>query len=119
MLAWDRSGGMCEGCGGRAHEVHHRQPRGMGGVKGRARDVAHSAANQLALCRTCHALTEHEPAACRRIGWLVPHPLDSAIIPAWIFTPQGIGWWQLLVDAGYRWVDELQAKETLELYGLT
>ena len=39
----------CEVCGGRAVDIHHIQPRGMGGSK--SRDTIE---NLMAVCRPCH-----------------------------------------------------------------
>jgi hypothetical protein len=39
----------CEVCGSRAVDIHHIEPRGMGGSK--SRDVIE---NLMALCRPCH-----------------------------------------------------------------
>jgi 5-methylcytosine-specific restriction endonuclease McrA len=39
----------CEVCGGQAQDIHHIQPRGMGGSKSRD-----NIENLIALCRTCH-----------------------------------------------------------------
>lgn len=105
-LILQRSYGMCEGCGDRAVDVHHRQPRGMGGVHGVAAvQAAHAAHNLLALCRNCHRLTEDEPDLCRQLGWLVPHPTAPDSVPARLVTPNGTGWWHLLADGCYQWYD--------------
>ena len=39
----------CEVCGGRAVDIHHIQPRGMGGSKSRD-----NIENLMAVCRPCH-----------------------------------------------------------------
>lgn len=39
----------CEVCGAQAQDIHHIQPRGMGGSK--TRDTAD---NLIAMCRACH-----------------------------------------------------------------
>ena len=39
----------CEVCGAKAQDIHHIQPRGMGGSK--TRDTAD---NLIAMCRACH-----------------------------------------------------------------
>lgn len=98
-----RAHNLCEGCGRtRAEEVHHRQPRGMGGVHGAAARHSNSAPNLLALCRPCHNITEDEPTLARSWGWLVEHPLDSWTEPALIVPVYGRGWWYLEPDLTYR-----------------
>lgn len=39
----------CEVCGAKAVDIHHIQPRGMGGSK-----LLDTPENLMALCRTCH-----------------------------------------------------------------
>jgi len=106
QFIWRRAYGTCEGCGAAGQEVHHRQPRGYGGVHGAAELVAHSASNLMLLCRNCHRFTEDEPAAARRLGWLVPHPTDPAMVPAYLRTVNGTGWWLLDNNGDYHWVDQ-------------
>jgi len=107
LLVLARSGGLCEGCGafGLPRDVHHRQPRGMGGVHGAAAHASNAASNLLALCRPCHDLTEDQPTLCRQRGWLVQHPSDPATAPAWLFTPNGYGRWLLDDEGDYHWTD--------------
>lgn len=94
---------LCEGCGRyTADDVHHRQPRGMGGVHGGAALHANSPANLLALCRPCHDRTEDEPDAMRRLGWLVQHPYDAWSTPCRIKPIYGEAWWFLLPDLSYQ-----------------
>jgi 5-methylcytosine-specific restriction enzyme A len=103
---WERAQGSCEGCGSAGRDVHHRQPRGMGGVRSLAAILAaHSLANLMLLCRACHDLTEQEPVMCRGIGWLVPHPTDPSCMPAYMRTVNGVGWYLLDTEGGYHWVD--------------
>ena len=118
--------GVCEGCGmtGSPLDPHHRQPRGMGGVHGAARDLSDDPVNFLALCRwPCHAFTEHEPEAARRLGWVVPHPVDVSRVPAKLWTPQGYGWWRFryLDDGGPHVAESLDEPDALriiaQLYG--
>jgi len=105
QFVWRRAHGICEGCAWAGDQVHHRQPRGMGGVHGVAVAVAHSASNLLLLCGPCHRFTEDEPTAAQRLGWLVPHPTDPALVPAYLCTPNGVGWWLLDNNGDYHWVD--------------
>lgn len=107
VLAKARSWGFCEGCGlsGQRLDVHHRQARGMGGVSGPAAVIANDIRNVLALCRTCHAETEHAETwdLTQSLGWRIPHWVDDPwIVPALIYTVQGRAWWELTKEAGYR-----------------
>mgnify|MGYP003109503976 CR=1 FL=1 len=47
----------CEVCKTRAVDIHHIEPRGMGGSK--SKDFI---ANLVALCRTCHQCAEYSKA---------------------------------------------------------
>lgn len=109
-----RSHHICEGCG-RAlpDDVHHRQPRGMGGVFGHAAHVANSASNLLALCRPCHDFTEDQPTEARRRGWLVPHWTDSWSAPVDITPIYGRGWYYLLDDLSYRFAPDAEVRAFL------
>lgn len=101
-LVIQRAHGLCEGCGAvPPTEVHHRQPRAMGGVHGDAVARANSPANLLALCVTCHRYTEDQPERARQLGWLVPHPTDPATVAARIYPIYGHGWYFLTPDLGY------------------
>jgi hypothetical protein len=118
-LALVRAHQLCEGCGTAfADDVHHRQPRGMGGVHGAAAREAHRGYNLLALCRRCHDLTEAEPALCRAQGWLVPHPIQVALIPALIVPIYGRAWYYLDAEFGYRPCNQHRANGILRGYGL-
>ena len=103
----------------RADEVHHRQPRGMGGVSRAAAERANNPSNLLALCLGCHRFTEEEPAEARARGWLVPHPLTPAIIPARLVPIYGAGWYFLLGNLSYMPCVEHAALSTLASYGLS
>lgn len=91
-------------------DVHHRQPRGMGGVHGVAATVSNSPPNLLAVCRPCHDRCDDQPVIARLSGWLVPHPTDPATVPALLHTVNGFGWWLLREDGGYDFPGE-EAKE--------
>lgn len=120
-LVLARAHGRCEGCGLELTlEVHHRQPRGMGGVSRLGAAVSNAVPNLLALGRVCHDLTEAEPTACRDLGWLVPHPIDSWTVPALLRTVNGYGWYRLELDATYTWVDPVEAERLVrDLYGVS
>lgn len=107
LAVLSRGWGICEGCGTkRGIEAHHRQPRGMGGVSRVGAIAAHSPANGLGLCRTCHDWVDMNATIARELGWLVPHPLDYRAVPARIYTPQGPGWWFLDHEGGYLWCSD-------------
>lgn len=48
----------CESCGRSALDIHHLEPRGMGGSANGSKDVPD---NLMALCRKCHIHTETNP----------------------------------------------------------
>ena len=111
---------VCEVCGALfADDVHHRQPRGMGGVHGAAARVANSAANLLALCRGCHDGIESNREEAQGLGRLVTHPLHSAFVPVLIKPIYGRGWYFLTGDFGYQRAEEWQVKKAQRVYGLT
>ncbi len=74
-----RSGGYCERCGRGAEQIHHRQPRGMGGTRAPA---IHDPANLLHLCSGCHLWVETNRAAALAAGLLVSRYQDPADVPA-------------------------------------
>lgn len=105
-LVFERCLGWCEMCGrAPAVDAHHRQPRGMGGVHGAAAKVANSVPNLLGACRPCHDRVDHDPTPARTRAWLVPHPHIPAKYPAYLNTVNGIGWYLLLADGTYQWID--------------
>jgi len=101
--------GRCEGCGTYGDvEVHHRKARGMGGVSRREAESANDPRNLLALCRQCHAATEHADTwrECETKGWRVEHGQRTPFeVPCLIYTVQGFGWWELDEHGGYHWLD--------------
>ncbi len=104
-----RSWGHCEGCGqvSRTLEVHHRRARGAGGVHGEAAARSNDPRNLLALCRECHAATEHADTwkDCLGKGWRIKQGgADPFTTPALLRTTNGYGWWLLEENLGYRWV---------------
>lgn len=109
-LAKARSYGRCEGCGrgGVLLDPHHRRARGSGGVHGEAEESANNVVNLLMLCRgLCHEQTEQADTwqDCIRMGWRVTQGTDPAEVPALIYTVNGYGWWLLLGNGGYQWID--------------
>lgn len=61
-----RDGGHCLNCGGPAHDIHHRNARGMGGSSDPA---IHHPSNLVSLCRPCHNYFEGNPTVARKLGW--------------------------------------------------
>lgn len=73
-------------------QVHHRQPRGMGGSSNPER---HSPANLLFLCPECHADIESHRAAGYDLGRLVRRGDDPLETPVLVHR---YGWVYLLHD---------------------
>lgn len=86
-----RNSGICEICGeARSTDVHHRQPRGMGGAHGARAGFVNRLSNALALCHTCHDMVERDRTAATRNGWLVRRGEDPAQVPAMLNTWLGM-----------------------------
>ena len=126
-IVWQRDAGVCALCGmwlnrlmrGFEWSVHHREDRGMGGVKrarkGRDQPRAYLAlaANGVLLCGDgvtgCHgAITRNEVPA--RLGFRVPRigirrPVDVPLLHALH------GWVRLDNDGGYTPADEPDEEE--------
>lgn len=104
-----RCWGRCEGCGAFGPvQVHHRRARGVGGVHRAEAERANDPRNLLALCPPCHAKTEDASTwrQCEELGWRVEHGIrDPYEIPAYLHTVNGVGWWLLTAEGGYRWQD--------------
>jgi len=77
----------------------------MGGVHGAAAAIANAACNLIGACPPCHDDVDHDPDFAKSKGWLIPHPHDPTHLPAWLHTPNGVGWWLLLPDGDYQWID--------------
>lgn len=82
-----RSGGVCEawffdGCNGRAEQLHHRRPRGMGGSK---RSDANSPAVLVHICWPCHVEIESHRAYARDRGLLISalSGVSPSCVPVW------------------------------------
>jgi hypothetical protein len=91
-LIWDRDKGGCARCGRGLHRdrrgpdgdwaIHHREPRGRYGIKGRP--WVNQAANGVCLCNVCHEWVEANRRVAIDTGWLVSalgirRPADVAI----------------------------------------
>lgn len=89
-----RHQGICERCGRRPMEqIHHREPRGMGGTSDPA---INSACNLLGVCSPCHLAIELDRTVAYEQGWLVRRGHNPAKTPVWL---AGRGF-VLLTDAG-------------------
>lgn len=74
-----RAGNRCERCTAwNVTDIHHRRPRGAGGSKD---PVANTAANGVALCRSCHSWCESQRASALTRGWLVRQSQDPRRVP--------------------------------------
>lgn len=88
-----RCGGRCEVCGeGRVTEHHHRRPRGRGGTR---REAANLASNGLAVCHPCHRMIESHRAVALLLGWLVRSTAAPTRVPVMYR-----GTWMHLTDTG-------------------
>lgn len=98
-LIRQRAGYKCELCGLSVHlgQIHHRQPRGMGGTRSQSRS---SCANGLYVHPSCHAMIESQRERAYMMGWLVRTGFspDSTAVKLWD------GWFLLTVD-GERLID--------------
>lgn len=85
----------CELCGAApVQEIHHRIPRGMGGVAGEHAAVVESPANALGLCRGCHHWAERgDRAQAREWGIVLRRSADPAAEP--FYSPRRRGWFVL------------------------
>lgn len=96
-LIQQRALGLCERCGNPGTDIHHRQPRQMGGTN---RPDIHDPPNLLLLCRTCHTHIERHRDYAYETGWLVHSwdtPADISIV-VWMYRMEV---W-LEPDGGYR-----------------
>lgn len=74
---WKRDGGMCVWCAHWATDIHHRQPRAMGGSTDPAINLP---SNLVSLCRLCHDRTESYRSRARAYGLLVSRPLKPSTV---------------------------------------
>lgn len=78
-LLHERAGGLCEICGfAEAQQIHHRQPRGMGGT----RDLSTNACSNLTfICHLCHGRIESYRSKAIADGHIVSKFCVSAETP--------------------------------------
>lgn len=95
-----RSHARCEHCGrAPVQEIHHRIPRGMGGVRGKHAEAVASPANALGLCRGCHDWAERRGRAeARDMGLILRRTADPTTRP--FYSRSGRGSWFLLDENG-------------------
>ena len=96
-LIQERADYRCEICGIRmayGGQIHHRQPRGMGGS--RNKEIA-SPANGIYVHMNCHAMVESIRSRAYTMGWLVHRgrSIGSQEVRLW-------DGWFLLTDDGLR-----------------
>lgn len=98
-LIRQRAGSCCEICGIRTltGQIHHRQPRGMGGSK--AGHIS-TCANGLYVHPKCHSMIEQNRKRAYQMGWLVA----SGLQPESTATRLWDGWYLLTAD-GQRLAD--------------
>lgn len=81
LVRW-RDRDRCRRCGAPTWQIHHRQPRGMGGTRD---PRVNSPANLVLLCGTgvtgCHGWVESHRALAREQGWLVSQWADPVDVP--------------------------------------
>lgn len=106
----------CVGCGRRVGgvrgvdwSVHHRMPRGSGGVGVKVRALFESPANALTLCGSgvsgCHGWVEANRDLARERGWLVSrHGVESPLTVPVVHGLFGTVW--LLDDGSWKGVGE-------------
>lgn len=82
-----RAGGVCEAmfvddCNGRAEQMHHRRPRGMGGTR---KEDVNSPASIVHICLPCHTSIESHRLVARERGFLISQHDSSPAshIPVW------------------------------------
>lgn len=85
----DRSHDVCELCRHRAQHWCHREGRAQGGTW--------SPANGTHLCARCHAWCHAEVLLAQAAGLIVPSYADPALVPVWLDTAYGPGWWLLVI----------------------
>lgn len=91
-LIKDRAGQRCEVCGlTGTTQIHHRQPRGMGGSAARP---IRSAANGLLVHVDCHRRIEINRAKAYLLGHLVHRGDDPEQVRVRLWD----GWWYLTGD---------------------
>lgn len=102
-----RAKGRCEKCGLplAAAQIHHRQPRGMGGS---SEAVTSDPSNGLIVHPACHAKIESHRETAYENGWLVSKALDPATVP----VKTWMGW--RLLGVGYRPAPDAEARAQVD-----
>lgn len=110
---FDRDGAACFLCRrglrfedrGIGWSMHHRKPRGRGGVKGRGQEEFASAANALTLCGSgttgCHGWAEDEREEALERGVLISRlGRGTEFDPTRVRVQRNDGTWWLLTEGG-------------------
>jgi hypothetical protein len=113
LVFFDRDGAACFLCGrglrfedrARGWSMHHRKPRGTGGVGSKAAAEISSPANALVLCGSgttgCHGWAEHNRTRAIEMGVLISrHAVGPAFLPAAVRVQRNDKTWWLLTDSG-------------------
>ena len=100
-----RSHGLCEVCRRTGIHTHHRQARGMGGVHRDGAQMVNRPSALVRLCLHCHQDVESSREWAATLGLLVSRPTDPATVPVYLDTVNGRGWFLLLDDGCFQWVD--------------
>lgn len=113
LVFFDRDGERCFLCRrplrwedrGIGWSMHHRKPRGAGGVRGAAAERVASAANALTLCGSgttgCHGWAEHFRAKAIELGILISrNAVGLAFDPTRVRVTRNDGTEWLLTDGG-------------------
>lgn len=113
LVFFERDGSACFLCRrplrfedrGFGWSMHHRKPRGAGGVKGKAAAVIASPANALTLCGSgttgCHGWAEHFRAKAIELGILISrNAVGPSFAPTAVRVTRNDGTTWLLTDGG-------------------
>lgn len=113
LVFFDRDGSACFLCRrtlrfedrGHGWSMHHRKPRGAGGVRGRGAEVFSSPANALTLCGSgttgCHGWAERERDKAIEMGVLISRlAVGPAFAPTAVRVQRDDRTWWLLTDGG-------------------
>lgn len=96
VVVWERDMARCARCGAPGSDVHHRNPRGMGGA---SRSVTvHLPSNLVVVCRQCHRFLETTQRGSAILdGWIVRTGRQK---PSEVPVPHHALGWVLLDDEG-------------------
>ena len=78
----ERANGLCEKCGNRGSDMHHRKNRSQGGQW--------CPTNIVLLCRDCHHKITVNPGLAEEDGWTVKRcdePADIPVVASTMYNP--------------------------------